>query len=218
MFSSLTNSKARGTVEGLRSTPLILPPRIIHFAGWVVGNLPAGVPNPLPEGLQWIKSGSGLMVPFPTSQHAPWERSRLSTVGGSEPAPELPTKTLLKSFLDLYMSSPMHRIFPVIDRPLFSLTIQAAYPHANRPQTQYHSARACIFAFMAVVSSLHYLGPNYNGVQLLSIPLGAYIAHASALLPAIIQEPLNLDALQTATSLVVCPYSSPDPRIFLIPD
>lgn len=218
MCSSLTNSKARGTVEGPRSIPLILLPKPIHFAGWEVGNLQAGVPNLLPEGLQWIKSRTGLMAPFPTSQHAPWERSRPSTAGGSEPALELPTKPLLKSFLDVYMSSPMHRIFPVIYPPLFSQTIQAAYTHANRPQPQYHGARACILAFMAVVSSLHYLDSSYNGAQLRSIPLDAYIAHASALLPAIIQEPLNLDALQTAISLVVRPYFSPNSRIFLAPD
>ncbi|KAJ6012637.1 hypothetical protein N7522_002992 [Penicillium canescens] len=203
MFSSLTNSKASGTVEGPRSIPLILPPRIIHFAGWEVGNLQAGVPNLLPEGLQWIKSRTELMAPFPTSQHIPWEKSRPSTLGRSEPAPELPTKPLLKSFLDVYMSSPMHRIFPVIDRPLFSHTIQAAYSQANWPQTQYHSARACILTFMAVVSSLNCLDPSYNGTQLPSIPRDAYIARASALLPAIIQEPLNLDALQTAISLAL---------------
>ncbi|KAI9927206.1 hypothetical protein MW887_003590 [Aspergillus wentii] len=202
---------AKGTVEDPRSIPLLLPPRIIHFAGWEVGNLQTGVPNLLPEGLQWIKSRTGLLLPFPTSQHAPWEKPHPSTLGRREPAPKLPTKSMLKRFLDVHMPSPLHRIFPVVDSQLFSQTIEAAYSHSNWPQTQNQSAQACILTFMALVSSLNHLDPSYNDTQLPSIPRDAYIAHASAVLLAIIQEPPNLDALQTAISLVVRPCCSPGP-------
>ncbi|XHG07939.1 hypothetical protein AWENTII_011069 [Aspergillus wentii] len=194
---------AKGTVEDPRSIPLLLPPRIIHFAGWEVGNLQTGVPNLLPEGLQWIKSRTGLLLPFPTSQHAPWEKPHPSTLGRREPAPKLPTKSMLKRFLDVHMPSPLHRIFPVVDSQLFSQTIEAAYSHSNWPQTQNQSAQACILTFMALVSSLNHLDPSYNDTQLPSIPRDAYIAHASAVLLAIIQEPPNLDALQTAISLAL---------------
>lgn len=191
------------------SIPLVLPPKIIYFAGWEIGDLQAGVPYLLPEGHQWIISQTGLVVPFPTSQHAPWENRRLSALAMSQPAPELPAKQLLNSFLVVYSSSPMHRIFPIVDLPLFSRTVEAAYSHASGPQTGCNSARACVFAFLALVSSLKHLDLNYHNAQLPSIPRDAFIIHASTLLPAIIQEPLNLDAVQAAISLVVHPFSSP---------
>lgn len=191
------------------SIPLELPPKIIFFAGWEIGNLQAKVPYLLPEGHQWIISQTGLVVPFPTSQHAPWENSRPATPGRIDPVPDLPTKALLKAVLDVYTSSPMHQIFPVIDPPLFSLTVEAAYSHARSQKTGCHSARACVLTFMALVSSLNRLDPNYHKAKLPSIPCDVYIAHASALLPAIIQGPLNLDAVQAAIALVVHPFSSP---------
>lgn len=189
--------------------PLKLPPKIIYFAGWEIGNLQAKVPYLLPEGHQWIVSQTGLVVPFPTSQHAPWENSRPATPAGIDPSPNLPTKALLKSALAVYTSSPMHQIFPIIDPPLFSRTVEAAYSHASSPQTGCHSARACVLTFMVLVSSLNHLDPNYHDAKLPAIPREAYIAHASALLPAIIQGPLNLDAVQATMALVVHPFSSP---------
>lgn len=173
-----------------------------HSAERQIRDLHNGVPNPLPESLQWIWSRENLPVPFPVSQHAPWEKPRSSTLGSNKTALELPTKAALRSFLNAFTTSSMHRIFPVVDSSLFSQTIQVAYSKAKSPQASDGSAQACILSFMAMVSSLYHLDPSYNGNKLPSIPRETYIAHARALLPAIIQEPLNLDALQAAISLV----------------
>ncbi|KAJ5767761.1 hypothetical protein N7533_000344 [Penicillium manginii] len=96
----------------------------------------------------------------------------------------------------------MRRIFPVIDPALFSQTIQTAYSDRISPAEKY-SAQACILAFMAMFSSLYHFDPGYHGAELPPIPRDTYIAHATAFLPAIVQESLNLDALQTAILLAI---------------
>ncbi|RDW74560.1 fungal specific transcription factor domain-containing protein [Aspergillus mulundensis] len=116
---------------------------------------------------------------------------------------ELPKKPVLKQYLDVYLSSHMYKIFPVIDSSLFSLTIQAAYqPRGLGSSIPNPSARACVFAFMAFVSCLGQLDTCSN-VPRPPTPCREYIIQARSLLPAIIQEPLNLDALQTALILAV---------------
>lgn len=166
------------------------------------GTFRPGVPFGLPEGFQWIWSQTGHSVPHPSSKEAPWERPRRSAIRPRWTSPELPDRLLLKSFLEVYMRSPMRRIFPVIDPAFFPQTIEAAYSHTNPPNIRNHSAHACILTFMALVSSLHPFDPTYNGAHLPSIPRDSYVAHASTLLPAIIQGPLNLDSLQAAILLV----------------
>lgn len=156
----------------------------------------------MPEGLRWIWSRTRLPVPFPTTQHAPWEKPRREIRKFSEKPPVLPEKSLLMKFVELYSNSALHRIFPVINPALFFQTIQAAYSHNQSPLPQYHSAQACIFGFMAMISSLHHLDPSYDPFELPTIPREVYIAHASAAIPAFIQGPLNLDDLQASIILV----------------
>lgn len=155
------------------------------------------MPNLLPESLQWIWSQSGLLVPFPTPQHAPCE-----TLGSKKSPPELPEEKLLRNFLDVYICSPTRRIFPVIDPALFDQTIKVAYLDDGTSYTQNQSAKACILTFMAMVSYLYHFDPSYHGAELPPIPRDAYIAHATALLPDLLQEPLDLDALQTIILIV----------------
>ncbi|KAL4954777.1 hypothetical protein BDW69DRAFT_193743 [Aspergillus filifer] len=168
----------------------------------------AQAPNLLPEGLRWIKSRTGVIISLSTSYHAPWEKP-LSSIDESGPSGigstlELPKKPALEQCLDLHLSSPMHKIFPVIDSSLFSSTIQAAYPtRGSAPRTQNHSSRACVFAFMAFVSCLGELDTPSSAAPPLSIPCKEYIKQARSLLSSIIQEPLNLDALQTALLLAL---------------
>jgi hypothetical protein len=199
---SLTNSKVRNAIECPQSTPLTPPQKPFHFAGWEFGNLQSGVPNLLPKNLQWIWSRTGLLVPFPTPQHGSGEEPKTSILPDFNKTPlDLPKESLLNRFLNVYICSPMRRIFPVIDPALFSQTIQTAYSDRISPAEKY-SAQACILAFMAMFSSLYHFDPGYHGAELPPIPRDTYIAHATAFLPAIVQESLNLDALQTAILLV----------------
>ncbi|KAL5048373.1 hypothetical protein BDW71DRAFT_196042 [Aspergillus fruticulosus] len=157
----------------------------------------AGAPNLIPEGLRWIKSRTGIAISLPTSHHAPWEKPFLSKDNSDlwaiGTALELPSKSILKQCLDAYFSSPMHKNFPVLDSSLFSLTIRAAYQQRGPgPRIPNPSARACVFAFTALVFCLGEIDT-----------CNEYIIQARGILPAIIQEPLNLDASQTALLLAL---------------
>jgi hypothetical protein len=195
-----------------RCSPVTLTqcPRIIHFAGWEIldiNDCQAGAPNLLPEGLHWIKSFTGIAISLPTSHHAPWEKPLSSTdnlqLWPIDTVLEPPTKPILKQYLDAYLSSPMHKVFPVIDSSLFPLTIQAAYQQGGPgPQSPNPSARACVFAFTALVSCLDQVDPGSSVARPPPVPCREYIMQARRILPAIIQEPPNLDALQTTLLLV----------------
>ncbi|KAB8241972.1 hypothetical protein BDV35DRAFT_384451 [Aspergillus flavus] len=161
-----------------------------------------GVPNLLPEGLRWIESRTGTVIPLPNLCHAPWEKPPLSYVASTPSG--LPARTVLKRYLDVYTSSAIHTIFPVINSSLFSQTIRAAYmlPGHNK-KTHCPSSRACIFAFLALVSSLDHLATRCTAPKPPPIPRDEYVMKAQALLSALLQEPLNLDALQTALLLSI---------------
>ncbi|KAL4900722.1 hypothetical protein BDW74DRAFT_161432 [Aspergillus multicolor] len=208
MAGERSGSLARASCQSAALTPC---PRIIHFAGWEILNInvaQAGVPDLLPEGLHWIKSRTGVVISLPTTSHAPWEKplssmneSGLSAIGTIL---ELPKKPVLKQYLDVYLSSHMYKIFPVIESSLFSSTIRTAYqPRGLGPRIPNPSARACVFAFMAFVSCLGQLNTCNNTPRPSPTPCREYITQAQILLPAIIQEPLNMDALQTALILAV---------------
>ncbi|KAE8362147.1 hypothetical protein BDV27DRAFT_166408 [Aspergillus caelatus] len=194
--------------------PLLPSPRIIHFAGWKIGNIAPqiGVPSLLPEGLRWIESRTGIVIPLPNLCHAPWEKPPLSSMSpdldgvhdaASTPS-GLPARTVLKRYLDVYASSAIHTIFPVINSSLFSQTIRAAYllPEHNK-KAHCPSSRACIFAFLALISSLDHLATRCTAPKPPPIPRDEYAMKAQALLPSLLQEPLNLDALQTALLLSI---------------
>ncbi|KAL4734840.1 hypothetical protein BDV11DRAFT_197352 [Aspergillus similis] len=205
-----------GTI-GASDTALCSPvtltpcPRIIHFAGWKfldINDSQAGAPNLLPEGLRWIKSRTGIAISLPTSHHAPWEKPLSSKdnldLWAIGTALELPTKPILRQYLEAYLSSPMHKIFPVVDPSLFSLTIQAAYQQREPgPRSPNSCARACVFAFTALASCLGQVDTSSGDAQAPPVPCREYIMQARGSLPAIIQEPLDLDALQTALLLAL---------------
>jgi hypothetical protein len=204
-----------GTSATERCWPVTLTPcpRIIHFAGWEIldiNDCQAGAPNLLPEGLRWIKSRTGIAISLPTSHHAPWEKPPSSTdnldLWPNGTALELPTKPILRQYLDAYLSSLMHKVFPVVDSSLFPLTIRAAYqqrgPGLESPNP---SARACVFAFTALVSCLGQVDPGSSVARPPPVPCREYIMQARRILPAILQEPPNLDALQTTLLLVGLP-------------
>ncbi|PWY94981.1 Zn(II)2Cys6 transcription factor [Aspergillus sclerotioniger CBS 115572] len=182
-------------------------PRIIHFAGWEIGNLlvdPA-IPSLLPEGLHWIQSRTGAVIPLPRLSHAPWEKAPPTcTVGRAviPPLAELPMKSVLKQYLDVYHSSRIRMIFPVVDSSLFLQTMEAAYS-LHGQQTQRCCAAACIFAFMALVSSMDHVAIGCTAPRPPPISRMAYVENARALMPYMVQNSLNLDAIQTALLLAI---------------
>lgn len=160
----------------------------------------------LPEGIQWIQSRTGTTVPFPTVHYAPWEKSKPShslSVGirrTSTRRLELPPRPVLNRYLDAYWSSAIHALFPVIDSSLFSQTIDTAYLASQGGA--HNSSRACIFALLGLVSGVDYPRAQCTAPTPPNIPRDDYIFEAQRLLPSIICEGFNLDALQATVILV----------------
>ncbi|KAL4885788.1 hypothetical protein BJY04DRAFT_230077 [Aspergillus karnatakaensis] len=208
---------ARSPVEPRESPgPIQLLPasRLIHFAGWKIGNIcPAqpAVPTFCPEGIQWIQSRAGTAVPFPNVQNMPWEKPKLSVQNHifvqrrtSFRRLDLPAQEVLSRYLDAYWSSAIHALLPVIDSSLFSQTIATAYSRiANGDDATYQSSRACIFALLALISGVDYTRASCTAPIPPSISRDEYIFEARGLLPSIIYEGFNLDALQVTVILAI---------------
>ncbi|KAL3462394.1 fungal-specific transcription factor domain-containing protein [Aspergillus heterothallicus] len=199
----------------LRGPVKLLPaPRTIHFAGWSIGNVVpelAGLPTLLPEGLHWIRSKAGVAVPFPIDQSTPWEKPIGSKSPNNSPHSvarrvELPPRKVLQSYLDVYESPVVRALFPVIHPSLFTETIQLAYSAAESEsldETAHADSRACIYALLVLLSGLDYVETCCNLPKPPSIPRDAYFQEAQRLLPMIIRDGFNLDALQATVILAV---------------
>ncbi|KAL4912911.1 hypothetical protein BDW62DRAFT_215983 [Aspergillus aurantiobrunneus] len=151
---------------------LLPSPRIIHFAGWRIGNIcadQAAVPTLLPEGIRWIQSKTGTIVPFPNVYYAPWEEPKLSSkvCRSATGRIELPPRAVLDRY-GLHSSS-----------------------------------RACVFALLALLSGLDYVRAHCTAPKPPNIPRDDYILEAQRLLPSILNEGFNLDALQATVILSV---------------
>ncbi|BCS28008.1 uncharacterized protein APUU_61056S [Aspergillus puulaauensis] len=189
---------------------LLPSPRIIHFAGWKIGNISpdrGSTPTLVPEGIQWIQSRTGTTVPFPTAHYAPWEKAKPShnlAIGARRTSTrrlELPPRPVLSRYLDAYWSSAIHALFPVIDSSLFSQTIDTAYLASE--SGAHHSSRACIFALLGLVSGVDYPRAQCTAPTPPNVPRDDYILETQRLLPSIICEGFNLDALQATVILAV---------------
>ncbi|PYI14703.1 hypothetical protein BO86DRAFT_302907 [Aspergillus japonicus CBS 114.51] len=186
----------------------------LHFAGRELGvfNLFTGIPLLLPEGRQWVQAKTGQNVSFSrlvSSVKTPWERQRafnydaLMMASTTENAFELPERHIVESYFNMFSSSLMRLIFPVLDPVLYRETINAAYeqPHGLISHER-ASVRASIFAFVAFASLIP--PPEYELQRgLAPIDNEAYIVKAQYFVPQILQETSSLEGLQVITMLAV---------------
>ncbi|RDW68963.1 fungal specific transcription factor domain-containing protein [Aspergillus mulundensis] len=212
LIAEETQSARQSAEPGLLPGPIqLLPsPRIIHFAGWKIGDILPGrgaIPTLLPEGIQWIKSRTGTIVPFPNVQHVPWEKAKISPSllhgeGRTSTRPlELPSKTVLNRYLDAYWASSVHSLFPVIESSLFGQTVNSAYSTGDSGAQD--SSRACIFALLALTCGVDYPRARCTAPIPPIIPRDSFIFEAQRLLPSVISEGSNLDALQATVILAI---------------
>ncbi|KAL3429568.1 hypothetical protein BDV09DRAFT_190020 [Aspergillus tetrazonus] len=112
----------------------------------------------------------------------------------------LPDRTFLYEEIQQYQASQLGLLFPVIVRSLYDSTIDAAYCEKYSALSPgMHSAKACIFALLAL-SALAVHGPRGYPLQYSD----QYAKEAHRLLPRIFEEPISLDGLQTLLMLCLC--------------
>ncbi|RAK80278.1 uncharacterized protein BO72DRAFT_445610 [Aspergillus fijiensis CBS 313.89] len=174
----------------------------LHFAGRHLGNICTfdGVPFFSASGREWIAACTGDQFRF----HQPATESTLAqqppTPVASAAELPLPDLQFLCSELRHYQASAFALFFPVIDACLFESTIKAAYSREySAASPGVNSARACIFAFLAL-TSLTVHGPKGYPLRYSD----QYFEAAQRLLPAVLGEPVSVDGLQTVLLLCLC--------------
>jgi hypothetical protein len=116
---------------------------------------------------------------------------------------DLPDRDLVELNFNVYRTSLMQRVFPVVDPVLFWTTINSAYKDRDSGSDSSHvSSKACIFAFSAFVSLLCNPCLLSQGRKMPYFDEEACSAKARYLLCQVLQEPPTLDGLQAVTMLV----------------
>ncbi|KAK3904194.1 hypothetical protein C8A05DRAFT_13903 [Staphylotrichum tortipilum] len=142
----------------------------LHFAGRHLGDISLhnGIPFLSSEGQRWIASRTG--------ENAPLQALRASALLLSRPrhglhpsflctnmmhsGMDLPERRVVEECLEMFAVNPFKRIWPAIDNVLFRRTIDAAYDERmGRCSMESVSARACIFAFLSLLT-LHHMYPT----------------------------------------------------------
>ncbi|KAK3387975.1 hypothetical protein B0H63DRAFT_167718 [Podospora didyma] len=181
----------------------------LHFAGHHLGEISSynGIPYFSVEGQAWMRTRTGTDAIFPAfwGDHTPWQRqpgllmpqgptSSLTVAGLS-----LPSRSLVEEYLHFFCTSHFRLIFPMVDSALFRHTIDVAYTYfqdTTPPSVESEAAKACIFAFLSVVSMF-----KSKGLPVMqSVDGDECAAKAQRLLSHALQE-FNMTGLQTVLML-----------------
>ncbi|GAB1215274.1 hypothetical protein ATERTT37_004460 [Aspergillus terreus] len=194
------------------SVPSSVP---LHFAGRELGpvSLVTGIPFLSPSGRQWVQARTGQEVTFDklSPTRPPWEKERAQRSNSvlmnlqSQGAFELPDRNVVERHFDLYQSSLMQRIFPVVDTVLFSETIKAAYQQPYASLAGQSDKRACVFAFLAFSSFIghpcHHPELDPSKVNIPPIDGEVFVPKVQQFIPQLLQDPTTLDSLQAILML-----------------
>ncbi|KAK1979593.1 fungal-specific transcription factor domain-containing protein [Colletotrichum cereale] len=178
----------------------------MHFAGFYLGDISSynGIPFFSPDGQDWIRSRAGedasfqtlfamgplwhIQHPVPIVLNFPQQNS-----GG-----ELPDRTVVDECLTRFRASNFGLSFPFIDYALFLNTIDLAYqPPQGALTLEVVTAKACVFAFFAVVSLFQ---AEWKWTPEID---GEACAGAAQNLMATILQDSNINALQTVFMLTL---------------
>ncbi|RDA92076.1 hypothetical protein CP533_3576 [Ophiocordyceps camponoti-saundersi (nom. inval.)] len=168
----------------------------IYISGHNLGSFcsRSGIPYFTPEGERCIYANTGR---WPCLRRAGRRDApiRLPIRG---PGLDLPDKAAVQELLATYLDSDFRLVFPLVDGVLFERTIELAYgPNsATTSISDGRSARACVFAFVSIVSS-RFLGAD---VQLV-VDGHACAAEAQALLGDMLED-ANMTTVQTLLILL----------------
>ncbi|KAJ3938625.1 uncharacterized protein N0V96_011355 [Colletotrichum fioriniae] len=160
----------------------------LHFAGYYLGDVSSynGIPFFSADGQEWIRSRAGEDASFQTLFDFPEGNA----------SGELPDRTVVEEYLALFRASQFGLSFPVIDFVLFQETIELAYEQSDgSPSLESVTAKACVFAFFAVVSLFQ---GEWNSTPEID---GEACAGAAQRLVAVILQGTNITALETVFML-----------------
>ncbi|PYI05496.1 hypothetical protein BO78DRAFT_430633 [Aspergillus sclerotiicarbonarius CBS 121057] len=181
--------------------------RNLQSAGRHLGNICTfnGVHVLSTSSQEWMKACTGeeLHLDRYHSAQVPWWQhppTDPTPQGLSSSSLDLPEPAFLYEELKHYQSSTFGLFFPILDPSLFESTVRAAcYQESSAASPGLSSAKACIFAFLALAPTVvhgsrrHRLKSSFE-----------YVCEAYRLLPEVFKEPVSLDGLQTLLLLCLC--------------
>ncbi|OJJ53367.1 hypothetical protein ASPSYDRAFT_50866 [Aspergillus sydowii CBS 593.65] len=170
----------------------------ICFAGQSLGNIGGfnGLPVFSASGIEWIKARTGEEVTLDWYRTLPLQ----APPRGSPQHLPLPDIGLLRQLLENYQRTIFYRMFPVINAKCFEYTIRAAYnDELSEISPGPASARACIFAFVALSSFIAGAGTESTITY-----TDKFAQEVYDLLPEVISESVTLDGLQAILMLSFC--------------
>ncbi|KNG89058.1 hypothetical protein ANOM_002951 [Aspergillus nomiae NRRL 13137] len=171
----------------------------LHFPGLALRNICVfnGLPFFSSGGRQWIKAQTGEDVDL--NQYQPPKRISSLRPKATRTV-YLPSKSLLFERLQEYKSSVFCQIFPFINPHLFDDTVRAAYQEQSTLTCSNDSAKACVFAFMAVASMFSNSTDSHG-----SLDSDHYAYAAYDLVPEFFRDTVTTEGLQAL--LMLCLYS-----------
>ncbi|KAL4790447.1 hypothetical protein BDV19DRAFT_333784 [Aspergillus venezuelensis] len=172
----------------------------MHFAGQSLGSIAGfnGLPVFSPTGIEWIKSRTGEDVSLDWYQTVPIQTNHIP--GDTYLPQTLPDIHVLRQLLERYKASISYRLFPAINFKCFEYTIRAAYEQElSDISPSVLSAKACVFAFMALSSFI----ACWSQSEAIAYT-DKYAREVSKIMPVLIQESVTLDGLQAILMLCFC--------------
>jgi hypothetical protein len=114
---------------------------------------------------------------------------------------ELPDRQAVEAHFNIFRTTLMQRVFPIVDPILFPDTIKAAYSH-SRLSAGRADVRACTLAFLAFSSILQV--PEYKDRPLGLPPIDSegLALKAQCLIPQVLREDASLEGLQALIIMV----------------
>ena len=129
---------------------------------------------------------------LPTACSTPSTSSEKTSPNG---VVDLPERSTTERLFHAFLRSGFSLCFPLVDRVLFQDTLRLAYSTPDDPSDlEYIGARACVFAFVAIVSSHSLAGSSHVDTD--------GCARQGQLLLADVLEDGGLTTLQTVFMLV----------------
>lgn len=114
---------------------------------------------------------------------------------------ELPDRHAVEVHFDIFRTTLMQRVFPIVDPILFPDTIKVAYSHSGVSAWR-ADIRACILSFLAFSSILQV--PEYKDRPLSLPPIDSegLALKAQCLIPQVLREDAGLEGLQALIIMV----------------
>lgn len=158
------------------------------------------------EGQRWIESQVGESINFDKlfSLELHWLkplRSSTDPEGFPLPRPELPSRSNVERYVQVYGSSFQSLVFPVISRSIFGKTLDLAYSPVCPSGSA--SAKSCVYAFLSLVSLFGFDDAIHGAMDCQS-----YGSAAQSFVTPVIAE-MTIDGLQSLI-MSVC-TGSPSP-------